>query len=582
MSDNQKLVFHKRDFLYDNGLVNFVLYLCEITGQQPVTGQDVDKFTYTFGKSTNVTLNKDFLEIEGSKDEINNLFNEIRKKILDKYLSETENYRIWWDKEKKEFTCNKKVKSESEQIVNIMNTEAISIKETEFSFEELKKMEKLAVAKFKEEYGKLFSYEEGKVFADQNKKIYCHFDIDKLKKKKLDFYLQGKDDILKRKKTCAHCNNNIIASFLTDSYSYFYENGGDSFTDLRKGTKEYVCPYCFLINNISKKFSYYYAFNIDRKNKRNYFFYFDAVNLTDLIVIKCFLSINNENIEVEDKKTKVKREIPTNIDQSNFYIKGIGLYTKVVTLIWNIYQKIKDSKNDNEYIDLEGIRRYILHVIEDDGTFVTGYKKVTRLDKMFLFFDNLHKNKVDQIFKKLLININMVNSDDKGQTLLNEFSKNIINFEKKLMDTIDQNGQNALKANTGGTPDLDKFISLFQDEINATDKEKMLHNISSQIGKRIGRIAYITESKDILYRIREIGSIRGFATFFEEFSHRVLKYDGKEGVSINKEFKEREESFLKALSPTNWKEARGYISIYAINNYLSNKAYKENKSKESN
>lgn len=579
MSDIQKLVFHKRDFLYDNGLVNFCLYLCEITGQQPVTGQKIDEFSYTFGETVKVALKKHSLEIEGEKEEIEYLFTKMRETISDNALYRTDKYRLWWDNSISDFVCEPKINSDTNNVVNnIMMNNYTLISETGLSLDEIQLLESRAIEKYSQEYGKQFDYKKGNGFFNmqKNPKLYSKIDFEKRRQERINDLIKGDKNILKLGKICNRCDNRTVSSFISDSNSYFYETGGHSFTDCRKGTNEYICCYCNLFNKLSNYFIYY------NYSSKNYKFYFDTVNLTDLIGIKYFLDIKNKNVEIYNKKEEKTKVIPTNIDQTHNYVYGVGIYTRTLLLIWNIYQKIKDSKNRNEYTDIEGMKRYILHIVEDDGIFVTDYKKVSRLDKLFLFFDHLKENKIDQVLKNLLRNINTVNSDDKSQGLLNEFSKNIINFEKKLMNTTDQNGQNALKANTGGTPDIDKFISLFQEEINATDKEKMLHNFASEIGKKIGRIAFITESKDLLYRIREIGSIRGFATFFEEFSHRVLKFDGKEGVSINKDFKEKEEAFLKALSPTNWKEARGYISIYAINNYLSNKAYRENKSKESN
>ena len=558
------LTFKKRDFLYDNGLVNFCIYLSNQEGVKVLVEDEEWEWD-----NVKVILSMDSLSIEGTEKNIKTLFDAIRDVALQKYLYETDKFRLWWDQGKREFICAKKTSSlYGNDNINIQKKNSIPITDTGYTFEELEILAEELKGKYIKEYGKIFDT-ASPLFWNLKKepKIYCYFDLKSARKQIID----GKTKQLSKK--CNICSNR--ASHIFNSDVTFYETGGDRFTDKLYGGNKYLCENCYLIYSLSNNLNYYF----NSSSKFSYILHHDLILL--YLLKKKIFSI--KTIKIENKKNG--KSFDSNIPFQNYFFSPPVAYAQTLSLIFSLYDLIKEAKVYDEVIDVD-FKAFKLHLVQKEGIFFSNYLIFTRIDRLFVFFDKLHDASYQlqnenyhssfKVLTSLLININQTNKVDKSNSLINEFCRNLINFNKNLINIIMENANNALKNSSTGVFDIDKFVEAFQDEINSTNKEKLLHKISALIGKKVGKVAHETDSKDLLYRIREIGNIRGFSSFFEEFSYRVLKHENQ---TIYSEFKEKEEAFLQALDISNWKEARAYLSIYAINQYLSseNKKSKGNK-----
>jgi len=547
--------FEKRDFLYDNGLVNIFFNL-----RRDERFENIDDFTVKYGDSIFELLDNK-ITFKGSFKELKDVYLILRSIYYSKVFEETKNNKPYYDPVHDRVVIAPKLnvkpylqRSErTKDLLPRMNVskeklEALKNEEAEVknNFEGRvsgnlqygKKGSNVMIYLEPEKLGESISSKIKKIVAGDN----CFFCGSKYSK-----YIADKN----KKGSFSIKSTNLIFDFGTG-------DSKPSFRDLRSKKDITACFMCDLIYRYGLLNNYFVDNNV---------FLISAPTLRFLYNIKNMLMIPEDYLEESSKKTNF-------IKKDDFVTSGP--YSRLLLLI----QKIKGKIIDRENLAYLSINYF---VVTSKG--VDDLKIYNKFSYIAEFLERIKKlrNESDTPFLTLLMNYS--------------YYKNIKKYETKNLPREDMARRILL-----GLPidpvlaDL-SFYNLSQDnpsfiqnvilyeflteymEVTGMSDMKELHNTCRLVGDRIGYFAAQYDKKDILYSIREIGNFERLTEFFKNLEYEILKEDA--GAVWNsragdKKYSDLIQEILMDAKENRVALIRNYLAIYAIQKYLSAK-YAKNK-----
>ncbi|BAM70231.1 hypothetical protein MTCT_0983 [Methanothermobacter sp. CaT2] len=547
--------FGKRDFLYDNGLVNIFFDL-----RRDERFENIDDYTVKYGDSK-FELSDNKITFHGSFTELKETYFILRSIYYSKAFEETNNNRPYYDPVKDRVIIAPKLNvkpylQRSERTKDLLPRMQV----TEKKLEALKKEEAEAKNSF-----------DGKVSGDlqygkkgSNVMIY-------LEPKKLGESISSKIKKIQAGDKCFFCGSkyskyiddkNKKGSFSIKSTNLIFDFGtGDpkpSFRDLRLKKDITACFMCDLIYRYGLLNNYFVDNNV---------FIISAPSLTFLYNIKKMLIIPEDYLEESSRKT-------------NFLKKGdfvtSGPYSRLLLLIQKIKRKIID-RDELAYLSID------YFVVTSRG--VDDLKIYNKFSYISEFFDRIKnlRNKSGTPFLNLLMNYSYYKNISKPQIKnlpREEISRRILLGLPIDPVITDLSFYNLSQDNPSGINPLliYKFLTEYL-EVTGMSDMKELHNKCQLVGDRIGYFAAQYDKKDILYSIREIGNFERLTEFFKNLEYEILKEDA--GAVWNSQAGDKKYSDLIQEILMDAKEnrvalIRNYLAIYAIQKYLSAK-YAKNK-----
>jgi hypothetical protein len=370
-----------------------------------------------------------------------------------------------------------------------------------------------------------------------------------------------------------------------DSKIHTFENGKGSFQDMVKQPKNYkMDKWDALI--------YWFGGRIQRFYNYDYFIYPNSYDLNALFKIKEFLKIDDNNVQIRDKKGDLKI-IGTNI---NFYdqLKGDNIINKyfyisnsesefeikffmyLFSIIYHIeeqYAKANRRRKINQKEIYDALQQTTFVVYTDDGTFKTSFSEYTKIYSLIKFFEILKENKLFDYLSHILRTLYESQSKKEVNLNLQRWSQHILSFSN-LRREYYLASFNILKNDKKPFgKKLYEFEKLYL--INILGEENMnIHEESKILGSSIGYYCAELGDKDLLFKLRNIKNSKQLLSYFKDLKFSTLKNSDKDKFS--KEFTNSLVEVLDSLDE-NWEIIRDYIAIYAIDKYKARNYYNKNK-----
>jgi hypothetical protein len=550
------LDFEKRDFLYDNGLVNIFLTLL-----QDSRFDKVSKYKIKY-KNSKVQLDDLKLQFAGDFEEIKEIYFILRSIYYSKVFEETNNNKPYYDPEKDKIVIKpvlnvKPFLQRSERTKDLLPKRTVS----DTKLEELKIEEENVKKDFD---GKI----SGKLQYGKKSQVNLY-----LSPEKLGENISGRIKEFINKNECVFCGSKYTGYkdsngkkkwFSIVSTNLIFDFGtGDpkpSFRDSRTKNDISICFMCDIIYRYGLLKNYFVDKNV---------FLISSPSLRFSLNIKMKIP----NINNMDEYLPVENNSKTNfLNKGEFAATGIN--SRLLALLYKLYSKIL-SKDEFNVISL-----FYFIVTSRSIDDLRIYNKMAYISLLFDETRNIIIKPSGQLFLHKLINY--------------AFYKNISTFETKNMpreqlcyeilngmpidSTIfDLSYYNLSEDGSGLKPDLlYEFLEKYLEVIKMVDL-KELHEICRIIGDRIGYFAANTNKKTLLYQLREIGNLEGLIGFFKDLEYEILKENA--GATWNSKPIGKEENYSNFINKLlinvqNNKDAsfaKNYLGIYAVQKYLSTK-----------
>jgi hypothetical protein len=530
--------FFAKDFIFNNGIVNFASFLDNIGKEYKLTNS--------------------YLEIYDDSDEF---FYEYLSLFLkeNKIVYQTNNDRWYFDEEKKDFVKDKKFDTLGGGKNDLRNGIYLYKKIDEFGLTK-EEVENSYLAFCKREGLKPEIEKNGKLKVPNKKnEIIVHISLDEATKRFASYLV--KSDKLK-----------------LDSKIHIFEDGQNSFHDMLKIPKDYkIDKWDALV--------YWFGGKIERWYNREFFIYPNSSNLLYLRKLKEHLNISNEAVTLRDEKEKVIT-LPINIDFYNqllkdeitnryFYISKSEeeFLVKLLIYLFSYFYHIEDNyqnaskKRKKRYEELVQILPYITFIVyKDDGTFKTAFMEFSKAYRVFEF---LYKLKEKEAFVNFIQILTLFSIISDGM-LAKEFVSKFLNF-LELRGVYFKVAFEILKDDrSSGFRGLEVFENLYLEELKK-GAIMSLHSDSKIIGEGIGYICGALDDKDLLFKLRNVKNYKQLISFFKDVKFELLK---EENIGVSKEFNEALTRVLENIEK-NWEIVRDYIAIYAIDKYKAVKFAKK-------
>jgi len=607
--------FYRKDFLYNNGLINFYMFIKEKNKNKKIFNIKLE-------------LSESFLDL---KIFDNKVYKEIFYSFLKdfKIIKQTNNKRFYFDEKNNKFVYDYKFMVEGAVNGNdIKNSYIIkSIKDFTISENELKikyleanikenKLPELINNSFIKNKLKIINKkytEEDKLkiinylfdnpeIIKLNSKINIYSTLEDLIKNFIDNYFLKNEDKLK-----------------IDSKINPFETNIKTLFDMLKPAPDYykIDKWEALIYIFGSRINKYYAKD---KNKKNFSYIIlpNSFNLKSLYILKQDLQIINENIKIKNKKDELK-EIPTNI---NFYnqlqkdeIKNNFLdinSSEELNLKFMMFLFSKMYHIEKNYNDIKEIEPFILEGLFDKEV-IENYKKLfnalqnisfiiysydnnfkylieeyDNLSKIMLFFLILKKENLFSYFGYLLSAIKNSKEEKQYNINIKKFAKSILFFQdyKNIVKILYNVSYDMLKLkvkeknkfiknlnNKKLYEFLNLYIKIYQGKKMDTTQTKEIHTICKEFGEQLGTFVKNTDNKKLLYKLRNVKNYKHLINFIADLNFEVLKENGKKE---KKDYLDNKK-ILKILNQdeNNWEEIKNYIAIYSVNKILYNKTKNE-------
>ncbi len=559
------LNFEKRDFLYDNGLVNIFLTIMKDKSRFDMVSDYHARY-----RNTDIKLTDLKLQISGNIEEIMEIYFILRSIYYSTVFEETNNFKPYYDPKIDKVIIGpvlnvKPFLQRSERTKDLLPKMAVP----ETKLENLKCEENTAKENFdgrvtsKLQYGKknmvnvyLEPEKLGENISQTIKTIHngenCIFcDSDYTKYENYD----GK------KKNFVIASNNLVFDFGT----------GDPKPSFRDSRTKKDLPICFLCDII-------YRFGL----MKNYFvdnnvFLLSGPSLRFIFNQKYKLpNLSDNYIDVENKSK-------TNFLEKRYFI-ATGMNSRLLLLLYKIYSDIIDK--DAFY--LLSIFYFIVtgRGIED----LKVYNKMSYLSNLFQYTRDIKiidNNSLEHLFLHQLMNyayykdINTYETKNLPREKLAHEILNSMPIDFTLFDLSYYNFSS--DSPLGLKPELIyRFLKKYLEVTGMVDL-KELHEICMIVGDRIGYFAANTNNKTLLYELREIGNLENLTEFFRDLEYAILKEDA--GAIWNSKPDGKDENYSDfihklLLNVQNNKETalvRNYLGIYAVQKYMSTKYAKSKK-----
>lgn len=553
--DEKVLNFEKRDFLYDNGLVNIFLTL----QQDSRFERGVSEYELKY-KNSEVQLCDLKLQFKGDFEEIKEIYFILRSIYYSKVFEETKNNKPYYDPEKDKVV-----------IKPVLNVKPF-LQRSERTKDLLPKLsvsdEKLGKLKVEEENVKkdFDGKVSGKLQYGKKSQVNLYLAPDKLGEN-----ISGKIKELISREKCVFCGSEFTGykdaegkkkGFNIASTNLIFDFGtGDpkpSFRDSRTKKDISICFMCDIIYRYGLLKNHFVNNNV---------FLISSPSLRFTLNIKMKLP----NVNSMDEYLPVENNSKTNfLDKGEFAATGTS--SKLLALLYKLYSKIL-SEDEFNVISL-----FYFIVTSRGIDDLKVYNKMSYISSLFDETKNITLETSGQLFLHKLLNY--------------AYYKNISTFETKNMPREQLSGEllngmpidstifdlayyNLSTNGSGLKPNLlYEFLEKYLEVIGMVDLRE-LHETCHIIGDRIGYFAANTNNKSLLYQLREIGNLEGLVEFFKDLEYEILKENA--GATWNSKPTGKEESYStfinKLLSNVQSNKdasfAKNYLGIYAVQKYLS-------------
>lgn len=547
--------FCKRDFFYNNGVVNLYKNLVESNLELEVKLTS-DAMTISFDKTREKSIYDGLLETF----------------IRDNHLVyKTDNDRAYWNLDKREFEVGKKFdikqKGSGNDVKNLydkvsLDEVGISGKEWYEKFLKFKKAN-TAIAKGEE---KCF-VKNGKLKADDKIEFIIPMTLEK-------GYQNFKEYLYKAEPIKY---NSSIQPF---------EDGPEQkyFRDLlEKGP------------NIDKwdAMIYWYGTRIQMFYDGDYFIFPDAIDFTALSKFKTHLNIDDEVHSYIDEKSQEKKKTASNIpfdkkigpygiDAKYYYISDSeeDFLIKLLTYIYAVYDEIETRAKNPKRVQtkmkelFKEIEKINFQMYTKDGDMKSSLQTYTKGHKFLLLLENMNEAGLFKEFLRLMQTMRRANSNSsKGKNVnLNyrDYTHNIL-YGKPCIKNYYSASYSIYtdKKNHMNLPQ--KLYDIEQIYLKHIGRDGMMqvHSKSKIIGDQLGSFLAKTDNKNMLFLLRNVKNHSQFVSFFKQLQFESLKA-GDQSKYLSQLIGNLEEIFEDLeIEPKKWEMYRDYIAIYAINKYKS-------------
>ena len=532
--------FTPKDMICNNGIVNLYQFLQD-------SKLDIE-----------IEFNHSFLILKMDSQNSEEIYFEILQDFFKKYkiVHQTKNDRWYFDEKKEDFILDKKFDTIGGQKNDLRNGIYLYKNISEFGLER-EYIERLYLH-FCEKYGQKIEQEANGTLKVPNKKneVIIAMTLDEAIERFTQYFVSS--DILK-----------------IDSKIHTFEDGQGSFQDMVKQSKSYtIDKWDALI--------YWFGGRVQRFYNYDYFIYPNSSNLKALAQFKDFLNINNENIQIRDKKGELKT-IGTNIDfykilsndgiqNQNFYISKsepefeVKFFMYLFSIIYHIEEQYKQANRRRKATRKEiydALQLITFVVYTDDGTFKTSFNEYTKAYQLIKFFEVLKERELFDYLANILVTFSMSQGGKEVNLNLQYWCQKLLDFSN-LRREYYLTSFNILKNNSKSFgKKLFEFEKLYLQQLLG-EKDMNIYEQSKKLGDGIGHYCAELGDKDLLFKLRNVKNYKQLIGYFKDLKFSILKNEGK--AKFSKEFNEALSETLEDIEP-NWEIVRDYIAIYAIDRY---------------
>ncbi|AUB58570.1 hypothetical protein BK008_09765 [Methanobacterium sp. MZ-A1] len=545
------LNFEKRDFLYDNGLVNVFLVI-----MQDSRFENISDYQAKY-KNTYVTLKDLELEISGDFEEIKEIYFILRSGFYAIAFEETSNLRIYYNPLNDGLLVFPKLNTRPwlprlkvDKLLCYAKLDEDKIKELEKDIEQL-------------EHDKKF---EKKLRHGKKSEVFTYLpplDLGEYNSKKIKQIVEDKGQnacvLCGSKHTSYKDSNGKNKPFKIDSTNLIFDFGtGDSkpsFRDSRTKKDVTICFICDIIYRWGLMKNYFVDNNL---------FIISGPSLPQVYEAKISLNLNEEYLDVQGK------------DKTNFLARGnfvaLDMNSRLLLLLYKIYMN---------FVSRDKISLFSIFYFVVDGTGIDDLKIYNKISYIVELFDKTRDLKISgRPFFHLIMDYTYYKDikTTKNKNLPKKLAYEILNA-MPIDFTLFYHSYYDFSSDSPSGLNQDllyKFLETYLEVTGMVDL-KELHEICMIVGDRIGYFAANTNNKNLLYELREIGNLENLTEFFRDLEYAILKEDAGAIWNSKPDVKnEKYSDFIHKLllnvhSNKDTALVRNYLGIYAVQKYMSTK-----------
>lgn len=556
----KEIILKKKNFIYDNGLVNCLLFLNEKNKNNDlgVTNNELDLPNFKFKDKVSLVLYTDKIIISGEKNDLDDFFNFYLEKAIGELVHFTENPKFYWDQNNETIVEGKKVDIKFNNSRNEIKNSYL-FENVDDLYYKNKKLTKEAIIKAAKEKN-LNEKEIGELFFDKKSKnrVRIYPLMERLKESYANYLVKEMER----------------EHLILDSKIHPFEDGKKNFKDYISARYEQIYKWDALIYWLGSKFNKYYDNNLS--------LFLHSSSLLDLYEAKNLLNINNVDVEEENKKTgkfeKKRRNIKYDkiLDKLDFYSYNEADWE--LRIVFVIYRQLRKFKNEGNFSQIfENFQSINLISFTEDGDFKSSLNVYTQLYNVIKLLESLENYKIEV-------------GENENSNLLNEFSsiikttsKNILykddlHFNLKILaknfltfNLLTKNymttQENALRSEKLSSlpKTLNEFEQVYLKLIGKNNEFLLYHNLSQIVGDGIGKFLGSIDDKALIFNLRSVRNYEQLIKFISQFKFSALKDDEK--ARFNIEFNEALNSLLPIINSESWEIVRDYMAIYMISAY---------------
>ena len=573
--------FKRRDFLYNNGLVNVFLSLYYDVKQKnkenyKVISEIGSKPPYEIiWNGIKISLSHNSLIFECNEEDLIKVYESLRMNFLSIAFEDEEcvdTRKLYWDKTSDEIIARPTIQikplfQRTERIKDLQKKYGIEYVSKEKYEEILKKVEL-----FKHKHPEFKKIKNDKIRYGAKEESLIPIFVYREKDEIINILI--KDISISEGEPCIICGSKYTKlndkPIKLSSTNLIYDFGESPPINRDHRIKKSL-PLCFMCDLIYK-YSLLYNFFWE-----NIVFMFDLWSLAFTAWVKDKLRIKNSYEIREDK-------IRTNLPRDSFSASLTNPYFLLLKTLWSIYFKAIELRLGKYLLENLSVGQIVMFAVTNGGRDIDNSTFYNKLSYIFRFFENLKKRELEQFFKILIV-YTFLKEKDKQGIIQKEFIKNLL-YNQPIEKYISEASYlhfsifNERKKKRGSFYLNTQKLYLFLKEYNLFMEEnmeyEMILNFCSAIGKKIGELAAETDNKSLIYSIREIGNTDKLAEFFKDFEYEVLKADRGDILNVtdqktNKKYFEIIKEILD-ISLKNKKSInimRDIMAIFAIQRYMS-------------
>lgn len=595
MSDMQKLVFQKRDFLYDNGLVNlYLLY-------QNLLKKGLDC-------KSKIILNESSIIIEGTENE--KLLDSILFSYLESIFSfHPKNRRLYWDRNTNCIieapTLNVKGATKQEMKHKYIYENITTLTTGEGNVLTLQYLKDQIVSNFPQ-YQKDIDADSIKQLIDKKGSVSILCTLKEYIEKEIG---KRKQQISNAKSTiiCTVCNQNLATTKFS-SLTHPFDDGSSLFSDYLSVSGQAICEKCNLIYQLGSRKAHYYS---EESQEMQHYFYLHSYSLLNLYEIKNALQINEDKIEVYDEKKNTNKTKANNFhffsstnSISKYSISSNGNNDKLLKLLVGIFKELTTKEKSWTNIEdtnvFEGSSIVYFSDTKSGKSSLSSYDKLSDMFKLFVDFcerfvaipGNETISIFDLFFRRNDKSVSIINKiaeggathlDDYDRPYFQDFVNTFLTF--KPLHSYYYKFQFYLLKHMEKKGTLPESLKEFEEAYITFTQGKdspdlLIHELCYRVGREIGRfLGFLGEkNKDLIFVLRAVNNQEQLIAFLRDFQFKYLK--DKETQVNNQTFKfstsedknidffNSFESLLEIVAHNrNITMIRDYLALYIISSF---------------